>query len=251
MGMTYDPLVVDNTAELDRILESGHAVPPAGRAAVRPPSPFSTASASTSDSGARHPLSPASRPKLADHLRHVSFSPKRPRNPTPSAQPVTSPLTRAPRQLPEADPNESMYVHSNAPTPRAARQPEVRLQPATPSGTSSKFTRMVRGINKELEGAQQQLNRQSAAASARPTSAPVERNPFHDPPAEPPRNSSARKPSAMKDPNASSNTTKGRIHLPDVTGLTAAVESPARPGTQYYKYATNGRARESEGMRAI
>ncbi|KAF9474531.1 hypothetical protein BDN70DRAFT_996996 [Pholiota conissans] len=246
MGMTYDPLVVDSTAELDRILESGHAPPPNMQMQppptnLRPPSPISSASSSTSDSDARHPLSP--RPKLADHLRHVSFSPKRPRS-------GASPLNRSRAALPNltADTNNSS-MYTNARTPRAAshtHQPQVRLQPATPSSAGSRFTRMARGIHKELEETQEQLNRHQAAASsaplARPASAPAERNPFHDTP-QPGRGGNT---SARRDLNSSTNTTKGRIHLPDVTGLTAAVESPAKPGMEYHKYAGNGRPRDSE-----
>ncbi|KIM35865.1 hypothetical protein M413DRAFT_32104 [Hebeloma cylindrosporum] len=242
-GMTYDPLVVDSTAELDRILESGHAPPPS---MGRPPSPTSSVTSSGSDSSARR------RPKLTDHLRHVSFSPKRPR----SAQlnPV-SPLSRSTRQM---DPELSM----NAPTPRPARrsnifpsyasspatvQPEVRLHPATPSSTGSKFTRMARGINKELEATQQELN---AAASrqniiTRPASAPAERNPFHDAPNQTARSiTSARNPTPRR--SAMRDTTRSRIHLPDVTGLTNAVESPMKHGAQYYPYKSNERPRESE-----
>jgi len=248
--MTYDPLVVDSTAELDRILESGHAPPPP---MVRPPSPTSSVTSSGSDSSSRR------RPKLTDHLRHVSFSPKRPR----SAQThLVSPLSRSTHHV---EPNN--FEHSmNAPTPRPARrsnvlpsyasspataQPEVRLHPATPSSTGSKFTRMARGINKELEATQQELTAASNARStipARPASAPAERNPFHDTP----RNQSARPIIATRNPtprrSAMRDTTKSRIHLPDVTGLTNAVESPMKHGAQYYPYNANERPRESEGV---
>lgn len=238
--MTYDPLVVDSTVELDRILESGHAPPPS---MARPPSPTSSVTSSGSDSSSRR------RPKLTDHLRHVSFSPKRPRS--AQTHPV-SPLSRSTRHV---EPEHSM----NAPTPRPARrsnvlpsyassspataQPEVRLHPATPSSTGSKFTRMARGINKELEATQQELNAASNARQtipARPASAPAERNPFHDTPITSTKNPTPRR-SAMRD------TTKSRIHLPDVTGLTNAVESPMKHGAQYYPYKANERPRESEG----
>lgn len=249
-GMTYDPLVVDSTAELDRILESGHAPPPP---MVRPPSPTSSVTSSGSDSSSRR------RPKLTDHLRHVSFSPKRPRS--AQTNPV-SPLSRSTRYV---EPNN--FEHSiNVPTPRPARrsnvlpshasspapsQPEVRLHPATPSSTGSKFTRMARGINKELEATQQELNATSNARQtipARPASAPAERNPFHDTPP----NQTARPIIATRNPtprrSAMRDTTKSRIHLPDVTGLTNAVESPMKHGAQYYPYNANERPRESEGL---
>ena len=65
----FDPLVVDDTAELDRVLQTGQtpvSVPP-----LRSPGSSSTSSDS-------HPASP--RPKLSDTLLRVGFSPKRPRN---------------------------------------------------------------------------------------------------------------------------------------------------------------------------
>jgi hypothetical protein len=43
--------------------------------------------------------------------------------------------------------------------------------------------------------------------------------------------------------------TSGRLQLPDVTGLTAAVESPAKGGYDHYKYDTTGReAKLAEGV---
>jgi len=256
--MTYDPLVVDSTAELDRILQSGHAPPPS---TARPPSPTSSVT-SGSDS------SPKRRPKLTDHLRQVSFSPQRPRS--IQSQHPANPVSPLARSTSQVEPNK-IENSMNVPTPRPARrsnvfqsyasspvttQPEVRLHPATPSSTGSKFTRMARGINKELEATQQQLNSPSNVTStrqtitARPAATPVERNPFHDtsrptaPPSVSARNPTPRR-SAMRD------TTKSRIHLPDVTGLTNAVESPMKHGAQYYPYKADERPRESEGSTMI
>jgi hypothetical protein len=149
----------------------------------------------------------------------------------------------------------------NAPTPRptscsnvlppyasspATAQPEVHLHPVTPSSTGFKITHMVRGINEELEATQQELNATSNARqtiAAHPTSAPAERNPFHDNPNARPiisnRNPTPR--SAMRD------TTKIRMHLLDVTGLPNAAESPMKHGAQHYPYKANERPRESEG----
>lgn len=42
-------------------------------------------------------------------------------------------------------------------------------------------------------------------------------------------------------------TMNGKIHLPDITGLTSAVESPAKTGLQHYPYSTGDRPRDSEG----
>ncbi|KAF8904145.1 hypothetical protein CPB84DRAFT_1773556 [Gymnopilus junonius] len=249
-NITYDPLVVDSTAELDRLLESGH-IPPqaASRSMSVHPTPPTSSVSSDSESAQQN-----SRPKLADHLRHVSFSPKRPRSAQSGSSHVGSPPPRPSRNL--DDRNTSI----NVPTPRPARranifptyasspaQPEVRLQPATPSSAGSKFTRMVRGINKELEATQEQLDtKRNAVQPTRPAPAPapVERNPFHDAENQStvvpePRNTRLRR-------NGLRDSSNGKVHLPDVTGLTSAVESPARPGVGYYPYKGDDRPRDSE-----
>ena len=226
--MTCDPLVVDSTAELDRLLESGHAPPPSLQSRSLHASSASSASSAVNDEeaqGIQQPH-PSPRPKLADHLRHVSFSPKRPRNAQASV--------------------------SNLPTPRPARkhtvfpsyasspaQPEVRLHPATPSTNGSKFTRMARGINKELEATQQQLLSEQQQSL-------VDRNPFHDVANQSePTAASFRRPTPRK--SSMRDTTRGKVYLPDVTALTNAVNSPARSGAEYYSYGADNRPRDSEG----
>ena len=118
----------------------------------------------------------------------------------------------------------------------------------THSTNRSMFTRMACGINKEIEATQQQIasTKHTSIASTpnRPASAPVERNLFHGtvPGSEHAlsfRNSTPGM-SSMKD------TTRSRIHLPDVAGLTNAVESPLKPRTQYYPYKAGDRPRDSE-----
>ena len=236
--MTCDPLVVDSTAELDRILESGHAPPPSLQSrSLRVVSPSSSTSSSANEEAHEvqpHPSPlqprPSPRPKLADHLRHVSFSPKRPRNAQASVSNLPTPR---PARKQNAFPS---YVSSPA-------QPEVRLHPATPSSNGSKFTRMTRGINKELEATQQHI------VSSEQHQSLVDRNPFHDVAnqSEPPtatatsfRRHAPRK-SSMRD------TSRGKVYLPDVTALTNAVNSPARSGAEYYYYGADNRPRDSEG----
>ncbi|KAH9480153.1 hypothetical protein JR316_0006750 [Psilocybe cubensis] len=274
--MTYDPVVVDNTAELDRILASGHApaaVPPTpspppviSRSFSFHPTPPTSSVSSDSENQAQHQQS--SRLKLTDHLRHVSFSPKRPR----SAQ---SPVLRSTRPLEETQPNTNNDNNNNAsmnmPTPRPARrtassnhaaarspaQPEVRLQPATPSTGGSKFTRMARGINREIEETQAQeidaartaaaASRASYTANPRPASAPPERNPFYDIGVGSGGRTGAttRRTTARDAANLTANAS-GKVYLPDVTGLTSAVESPAKPGAQFMQYKAGERPRDSE-----
>ena len=226
--MTCDPLVVDSTAELDRLLESGHAPPPSLQSRVA----SSTSSASSVNGEDAHGVQqphPSPRPKLTDHLRHVSFSPKRPRNAQASVSNLPTP--RPARKL-NAFPS---YASSPA-------QPEVRLHPATPSTNGSKFTRMARGINKELEATQQQL------ASEQQQHSLVDRNPFHDVANQsetPVAAVSFRRPTPRK--SSMRDSSRGKVYLPDVTALTNAVNSPARSGAEYYSYGADNRPRDSEG----
>lgn len=44
------------------------------------------------------------------------------------------------------------------------------------------------------------------------------------------------------------NASKSRLQLPDVTGLTSAVESPVRGTYQHHAYQASKEARESDGV---
>ncbi|EAU85851.2 hypothetical protein CC1G_05068 [Coprinopsis cinerea okayama7 len=249
---TFEPLVVDSTAELDRILQSGYAPQMSISRSVHPTPPLSNASSSSSDSESGG--SP-SRSRLTDHLRNVAFSPKRPRNvlartsmspaqPNHSQHSSGSPM---PRRRTTAGTNNTTPAKDSMATPRPSRrlfsgasnktpvaQPEVRLQPPTPSTASSKFTRMARGIAKDIEEEanrpppQQQQRKPSSHESPRPKDV---------------GNQSVRSNATRR--GFSREHSKSRIVLPDVTGLTMAVESPARLGKEYYPY-VSGAPRESE-----
>jgi len=103
---------------------------------------------------------------------------------------------------------------------------------------------MARGINKEIEETKEQLNARNHP-HIRPTS-PVERNPFHDS-----VNQSIMPGAVLRDASRRSgrDATNGRIHLPDVTGLTNAVASPAKPGADYHPYKGDNKPRDTEGMK--
>ncbi|KAF9068607.1 hypothetical protein BDP27DRAFT_1326998 [Rhodocollybia butyracea] len=197
------PLVVDSTAELDRILESGHVPVP------RPSE--STSSASSSDS--------ESRPKISDSLRRVSFSPKRPRNLRPTHAP--SPLVR-----------EASFDA----TPKAS-QPQVRLHPPTP--TSSKFAHKARGLAREIETANHDANNADSIYTNAEFSSIV--NEFPVPP-NPTRGTPAPKRTSQKILNTprSQNISHSKVQLPDVTGLTNAVESPAKGAFNRHHYPYQG-----------
>ena len=264
-SVTYDPLVVDSTAELDRILKSGYAAPPSLRSRLGSPLSSASSAASDSESGGN---GAQARPKLSDHLRHVSFSPKRPRsaqsNRTASPVPMMSPLG-----------GRAQNASMNAPTPRPSRrsnifpsyassppvqQPDVRVQPPTPSTTGSKLGRSTRSdkLSSSISRSQQQQGESSSGNNPRPSVAlsreEPERNPFSNignqtaevsfAPSASVRRPTPRR-SSMRD------TPRGKVQLPDVTGLTSAVESPAKFGIEYVAYRADNRPRDSEGNPSI
>ncbi|TFK68416.1 hypothetical protein BDN72DRAFT_797730 [Pluteus cervinus] len=272
-SMTFDPLVVEDTAELDRILQSGHA-PPSFQRSVRLRSPHSSASSVSSDSEsvAGRDLS-STRPRLADHLRHVAFSPKRPRtapastvvnNDPPSRhqkQYAPSPLARrVSRNVADVSYAEANLSYRDGPTPRPTRrqqaattQPELRLHPPTPSGSHMKSTKGPKPSTRDLEGIALSASNPfyeneplgPAFSGAGPNTGTTSRgegnsggNYRYVAPSS--RQPTPRK-SSLKAPKSTT-----RVHLPDVTGLTAAVESPMKLSAEYMGYRGDTGARESE-----
>ncbi|KAF9267567.1 hypothetical protein L218DRAFT_1074297 [Marasmius fiardii PR-910] len=248
-GITFDPLVVDSTAELDRILESGRAPPPSlrCRADVARSNNSSSTSSSSSDSEG-----PNSRPKITDALRRVSFSPKRPRSPRtyhsphhrssnlPNAQPTpsillhtSSPLSRQPHLQAtdghiQSTPKPRITKRTNV-LPSHSPQPEVRLQPPTPS--NSRLTKQARVLPKDSD-AEAERSRLSSKGDVRN----FERDDMLE---------GLGVPGSTTHSNRS-NLSKSRIHLPDVTGLTSVVDSPARGVLNHYPYQASDEPRESE-----
>ncbi|KAJ7175702.1 hypothetical protein C8R46DRAFT_1174491 [Mycena filopes] len=193
---------------LDRVLQSGHAQPSSRSRSVRIRSPHNSSATSSASSDSDSP-----RPRLADALQRVSFSPKRPRSPHAPhhpnhrhAQVPPSPLTRA-------------IDDSNIPTPRPHRRSATpaAVSPPTPA---SQFTRAARGLTRDLVEEQQHLH---------------DRNPFTD---------IANR--VVEGADATRRSNKSRVYLPDVTGLTSAVESPAKAGGGYNAYVADDRPRDSE-----
>ncbi|KAI8986243.1 hypothetical protein BD414DRAFT_578325 [Trametes punicea] len=257
-AVDLDPLIVDDTAELDRVLQSGHA-PPATIRSTR-------SSSSSSSSDPTEPLSPQpqfeARPRLSDALSHIAFSPKRPR----SAQALPSPpVTGVSMPMRSPTPERSFLSRHlplnarSASTPRVQRrtdqslsyaqpsfsrsppEPKVQVQPATPSfkerEQSSKFTNLARGLAREIgdeadavlrEKARQQpppkaYHHSTVAAKAKRQKSPL-REMANDKPMKPMRSLHPGTPF------------KQRVHLPDVTGLTSAVASPAKVDVEFYGY---------------
>ncbi|KAL0576860.1 hypothetical protein V5O48_005125 [Marasmius crinis-equi] len=252
-GITFDPLVVDSTAELDRILQSGHAPPPSlrSRADIAHSNNSSSTSSSSDSEG------PNSRPKITDALRRVSFSPKRPRSP----RTFHSPHHRS-SKLPEAHPTPSILLHATSPLsrqtslqppdekdhptpkirntskratafPTYASQPEVRLQPPTPSSSTSRFTKQARGLSQDTEA-----EAERSCTGHRASTLPGRNTDRHD---------VSLGVNGLKQANTSrGNLSKSRIHLPDVTGLTNAVESPAKGMLNHFPYQASDEPRETE-----
>lgn len=266
--------MVDDTAELDRVLQSGHAAA-ASSLAARLRSTAESSSGSDSDSSTR-----SNRPKLSDALHGVStFSPKRPRN-----SPVQHTKSNEARQNRGSGPSLNSYqrTHSSSPRgvtfdpsgehdnendlptpkPRSKRnpapQPEVTVQPPTPSSAGSRFTKMARGLAKDIEAEQKsiwsegirsgagadplaQSTMRDHKAKPRGTAVTTDRNPFSD--IGNALNTGARM--NVKERRSTPRTSK--VHLPDVTGLTSAVASPAKTGLDHYGYEGDEEPREAEG----
>ncbi|KZT12216.1 uncharacterized protein LAESUDRAFT_691432 [Laetiporus sulphureus 93-53] len=267
-AIAFDPLVVDDPAGLDKVFLSSH--PPIRHEAVRSPISSFTSSTSESDSGSARHHSPASRPKLSDALNAITFSPKRPRSaPTNgSSRPsvnnqranLQSKRSRSPPQTtyPSLFNNERSAPRPNKPTTGlrspvglyqtslsyAQPDPEVTVQPPTPPPpSSSHFVDMARKLVQEIQTEKRQqaeacAKRSAARAPVVPTTRrdarvatqAKERGPFKNLVNQAPSRSVHA--SNVKTTNVS----KGRIYLPDVTGLTSAVESPAKAGMDYYDY---------------
>lgn len=230
--------MVDDSAELVGIPQRKLARVPAG---IRSPSSTSSSSRPAT------PLSP--RPTLTDALSSVAFSPKRPRN-EPVSKQATAPARvarHASRSRPPGAKREEnippMRTRSKATSSypafpqqslsyATAIEPEVNIESPTPSVVeqplySSKTARST--IREpEVETARQRRYPENPTVAQnykrRPSGklavdfAPREARATH------PRISSLRTPY------------RDRVHLPDVTGLTSAIESPARVALDYMGY---------------
>ncbi|KIM72446.1 hypothetical protein PILCRDRAFT_829734 [Piloderma croceum F 1598] len=247
-AIAFDPLVVDDTAELDRVLQLGHAATAASLAARLRPTAESTSSGSDTDSSTR-----SNRPKSTEALHRVAtFSPKRPK----STQPMRAHLNHTQNHTRTAGP--STFQRSNSspprgtskkdendfPTPKpppkrsSVHQPEVIVQLPTPSTVGSKFTKMAKGLARDIEAEQRVIWGLPSGMEIRKiifwrkARGGVERNPFSD----------------IGNTLSSDRRTTPRapvVHLPDVTGLTSAVASPAKNGMDYHAYEADKEPREA------
>ena len=235
---------------------------------------------SSSSSDVTEPISPQpqqdSRPRLADALSHLTFSPKRPRSAQGFASPRVANVT-----IRSSTPDRSAITrHLPGSTPRPQRrmnqslsyaqhsasyghtEPEVQITPATPSlrqsrrqqqqaDESSKFTTMARGLAREIEAetdAAMKRNARQAAGEATPRAAyhhstiPARRH-------QPQRSPLKQMVVGEKSERMSFSATPFRksVQLPDVTGLTSAVASPAKVDVEFYGYDPRNTT-ETEGV---
>ena len=229
-GSACEPLVVENSAELDRIFRTGNAMQPDSHS-VRPGSARRGSSDSDSSDS-------SSRPKLSDALRRVSFPPQRPRRAQqltsrggPSRRTVQSPLA------------EKAPSRRNPCSPSCASRSAVRLNPPIKSSITSRSSKVESGLMKGREDVRGSDRTRSSSMGQNAS----QRHPFCD---------IINKPTQLNVPDEdqrqtsngrrASNKATGRkpfVQLPDVTGLTSAVASPAKPALKNYVY------RGGEGLR--
>jgi len=224
---------VDSTAELDQILSAQQGTAPRVR------SPYSEQSSSSS-SEPDTPDPTSSKPKFSDALSHLTASQKRPRSPAlrPSSSSPAYTLGPARGGVSTSNQPESQHpaqshqivarspylrvsqvdAREGEPTPRP-RKVHLRTQAVdsdnalrlpTPSTANSNFTRLAKGLAREIEAEQSRWH------------APLEVGGAHV---------------GTKEGRtlvSSSDVRRKQVQLPDVTGLTVAVESPAK-GQSYHQ----------------
>ena len=177
----FDPHVVDDSVQLDMVLNTGHAPSHTLNPALR--SPLASSSSSTSDP----PRQSSRRPKLSDGLSQATFSPKRPRNP----QAFVSPRAERSNGTRNGISHSPGRVSFDVPTPRAKSRskmhPQVTVQPPTPSNASSRFAKMAKGLAKDIESERERLQnrveedvaptplREKSRSKGNPTSSGFER----------------------------------------------------------------------------
>ena len=183
-----------------------------------------------------------SRPKLVETLQRVGFSPRRPR----SAQTILA--HQSPGRVQESS-RRYADISRRSMTPKARKasavsfdttatpvrrhvsqpivQPQVNVQPPTPSMTASNSTKMMRGHTKDVrqtldllqaEGAIDDEHAYPAASTSRHSLGRDVTN-WHP-------GDVTGDPSQVS--RSSKKSTRGRIHLPGVTGLMNAVVSPVK-----------------------
>ncbi|KAI9456150.1 hypothetical protein F5148DRAFT_984542 [Russula earlei] len=260
--------MMGNTAELNhqiRSAQQGNA-----RRVSSPYSEQSTSSMSEPDT----PDPTSSKPKFSDALSHLTVSQKRPRSPAlrpRSASPaVTHGPTHGKTSSNQLEPQHQPQGHRITPRPASLRVSQVdaregeptprprkvhlrtqdvnsanALHPLTPSTANSHFTRFAKGLAREIEAEQTRWH------------APLEVEGTHVGTKEGMSTQRAREKRAVSGGHfftttmlvnthaEPSNAKRKQVQLPDITGLTVAVESPAK-GQSYQPYGDAGKEHGDE-----
>ncbi|KAG8878574.1 hypothetical protein FRB98_006087 [Tulasnella sp. 332] len=232
---TFDPIIVDDTAEIDRAVESGHLqlnnvpVLPQSRYQRNHPQDEDALSHPESDISSfrrSDPPTPPARPKLSDAFERVADDPRD--GPfSPKKQAFTSSPVQSPRQRLAAAATTKRTQRQHA-SPPVHSQPSVQAQEQvsdrSKSEGSSKFTKLARGLKPEIDKGRRD---EMAWAQSR------QRNPFIDE-AEPPQGEQqagfSTRSRRFLQPRAGPSS---KVHLPDVTGVTSAVDTPVKTRMSY------------------
>ncbi|KAG8876345.1 hypothetical protein FRB97_004284 [Tulasnella sp. 331] len=159
---TFDPIIVDDTAEIDRAVESGHLqlnnvpVLPQSRYQRNHPQDEDALSHPESDISSfrrSDPPTPPARPKLSDAFERVADDPRD--GPfSPKKQVFTSSPVQSPRQRLAAAATTKRTQRQHA-SPPVHSQPSVQAQEQvsdrSKSEGSSKFTKLARGLKPEID----------------------------------------------------------------------------------------------------
>ncbi|OJA21501.1 hypothetical protein AZE42_03288 [Rhizopogon vesiculosus] len=217
-----------------------------------------------------------SRRKLSDTLQRVGFSPRRPRNAQTRLTTQSSPSRTHSYSHDAHDHPHNLSYSRKTTTPKARKashsvsfdvdatpvrryvsQPQVNVQPPTPSASSSKFTRMARGLTKDVHEAQaedaelfENLSHTNATPRAVPSGSRRVSSKHHElkQPVHDVVDHSAIDVNAEISQTSRSfrKANRGRVNLPDLTGLTSAVVSPAKANLERYGIKTAGSSKEVE-----
>ncbi|KZV76266.1 hypothetical protein PENSPDRAFT_741426 [Peniophora sp. CONT] len=195
--------------------------------------PSASSSASDSSSGPATPPAGSPRGNLSAHLAHLTFSPKRPRSPAHAKSRSTTHAHRAqsPLQTHDDPTPRARKVRSSSSTHahgHAHLQPEINVRPPTPSTADSKFTRMARSLARDIEAAQADGNLAQSTLRGGNKGLPTQQP--------------QRRAEDVYGYSRGDGYSRTGVHLPDVTGLTAAVETPLKGGLRHYPYKDDGRA---------
>lgn len=120
----------------------------------------------------------------------------------------------------------------------ATTQPLVNVQPPTPSTSGSRFTKMARVLARDVRQAQEQWQENNV-----PLPMTGHRSPVKDGPT---RNVGDTAADLNHESRAAKKSNRSRVYLPDVTGLTNAVVSPAKAHLERYSVRGPG-SKEVEG----